>query len=387
MTQQAAHIVVIAGEVSGDVLGGGLIQALNGKREGLKFTGVGGPQMTAAGLQAIFPISDIAVMGFGDVVRRLPYLFGKRDDVVRHVIETNPDLVICIDAPDFNHRVAKLVRKQAPHIPIINYVTPSVWFWRSKRAKKMAEYFDHGLCLLPFEPEVMARLGGPPCHYVGHRASEMRASAQQIAAFSKRYKLSTDQTVLALIPGSRASEIRNMLPIFLDSVECLREQGMDVTVFIPTVSHIRNLVVEGLGAHAATLIDDESEKLALYGRATLALATSGTVALELGLAQTPMIIAYRTAGLFPEVVGKWIAQTPSVNLVNLVLDEPVVPELLYDRLSAENIAHLASQYLSNDILYRETENALHRFCEIMLAAGPSPDHNAAQTILDLNLLP
>ena len=385
--RERPHIVVIAGEASGDVLGGGLVRALLQKRPDLEFSGVCGPQMASAGVQSIFPMSDIAVMGLVDVLRQLPYLFGKRDDVVEHIVERQPNLVICIDAPDFNHRVAQKLRSRGSRIPIIDYVTPSVWFWRPGRAAKMAHYFDYGLCLLPFEPEVMAKLGGPPCAYVGHRATQKVASDDDVAAFTQRYEVTPDKKVVALIPGSRRSEIRDMLPMFLETARRLQQSGEKLDLFIPTVPHVRDHLIRQLGTNEVTLVDREDEKAALFRRADLALATSGTVALELGLAQTPMIIGYSSNGVFYEIIGKYLSRTPSVNLVNLVLDEPIIPELLYDRLTVDNLTRLASQYLSDEHLRAATQAALGRFCDIMRSAGPSPDHNAADLILNLGLLP
>ena len=172
-TGKPLRVFLVAGEESGDRLGAPLMRALRERRKDVTFFGVGGAQMQGEGLTSLFPISDLAVMGFNAVARKLPLIFRRIRETVRAVIATHPDVLVIIDSPDFTHRVARRVRKLAPSIPIVNYVSPSVWAWRPGRARSMRRYVDHVLALLPFEPQAHERLGGPPCSYVGHPLAEI----------------------------------------------------------------------------------------------------------------------------------------------------------------------------------------------------------------------
>lgn len=376
-------IGVTAGEPSGDLLGAGLIRKIKSQRPDARFIGIGGPEMLAAGLESIFPMQDIAVMGFADVLKKLPYLFGKLDEAVLALQAAKPDVLVCVDAPDFNHRLAKRLKHKEPNIKIIDYVVPSVWFWRAGRARAMSRYFDHCLALLPFEPEVLRNLGGPSCQFIGHRAIEDVASDLEVKHFRETYGVSRDEPCLVILPGSRYGEISHLLPIFAEVCEKLSQKYTSLRVFLPLVEHLAETTraeVEGW-PFPVEFMTDHREKLALFRSADLAIAASGTVALEMGLAGLPMITGYPSNGLLTKFVLKYLARTPSVNLVNLVLDRPVVPELLADNLTSDNLYRLADYYLSEESIRGQTRSYLADFSRIMRSAGPSPDTQAAEAVL------
>ena len=214
-------IAVIAGEVSGDLLGGDLIAALKQRYSGpVELVGVGGEALEAQGLRSLFDYSELSIMGITQVLMRLPRMISLIRQTASAIIAARPDALLIIDSPDFTHRVAKRVRKALPNLPIINYVCPSVWAWKEYRAKAMLSYVDHVLAVLPFEPEVMQRLGGPKTSFVGHRlASEpnllgVRAERQARGTLPE----GAPRTIM-LLPGSRGFEIRNLLPVFGQSMQ------------------------------------------------------------------------------------------------------------------------------------------------------------------------
>lgn len=380
---RAPIFAVIAGEASGDILGAGLIKHLARRVPDACFVGVGGPLMVAEGLSSVFPMSDIAVMGFGAVIKKLPFLFNRLRAVCDFLEETKPDVIVCVDAPDFNHRLARRMKKRCPGIKIIDYVVPSVWFWRAGRAATMAQYFDHCLALLPFEPEVLKNLGGPKSTFVGHRAIEAVASDAEVATLRAAHNIAPDAPCLVLLPGSRRAEVEALMPIFRQVTDQLRREFVHLRLFMPLVPHLAAELRAQLRdwPYEVICIEDERQKYASLRMADLALAASGTVALEIGLAQTPMIVGYPSSGLLERYMMKFVARAPSVNLVNLVLDRPVVPELLSDNLTVDHMLALARNYLSDPELRERTRSALQAFSAIMQKDGNSPDAEAADAVL------
>ncbi|MGX1257518.1 lipid A disaccharide synthetase [Sinorhizobium fredii] len=217
MTERAHRLAIIAGEVSGDLLGADLVRALRGRIDGaIELVGVGGDGLEAEGLVSLFDYSELSIMGFSQVLARLPKLLLRIRQTARAIVAARPDALIIIDSPDFTHRVARRVRAALPDLPIIDYVCPSVWAWKPERAPRMLGYVDHVLAVLPFEPEVMAKLGGPPTTYVGHRlASDANLLAVREHRRQRQQARQGDRTkACLLLPGSRASEISRLLPVF-----------------------------------------------------------------------------------------------------------------------------------------------------------------------------
>ncbi len=280
------RIFLIATEESGDRLGANLMKVLRQRLgDAVRFEGVGGRAMAREGLESLFPIEELSIIGLAAVVRDLPKILGLIKETAIAVTEAAPDILVIIDSPDFTHRVAKRVRAKAPGIPIVDYVSPSVWAWRPGRARAMLRYVDHVLALLPFEPEAYRRLHGPPCSYVGHPLTEQLASLRPNAEEAARRAQSPP--VLLVLPGSRRSEIRHHMAVFGQAVARLQEQGVAFELVLPTMPHLQEAVVDAVKTWPVQpqVVIGEQEKRATFRIAHAALAKSGTVTLELALAR------------------------------------------------------------------------------------------------------
>jgi lipid-A-disaccharide synthase len=377
------RIFVVAGEHSGDALGGRLMSALHSLRPGsISFAGIGGPKMTAAGLHSIFPMDDIAVMGPAAIIENLPRLLNRIRTTARAVIENNPDVLVIIDAPEFTHRVARKVRRARPDIPIVDYVSPSVWAWRPGRAKAMRRYVDEVLALLPFEPEVHTRLGGPSCTYVGHPLIERQAwiSALNPAGLAERLRLSPDRPVLLVLPGSRRSEIARLWEPFTATLHALRDAGHKLDVIVPTVETVRDLVVERVKKwpFPTHVIEDETDKFRAFKLARAALAASGTVTLELALAGCPMVVSYKVDRL--ALVFRNLVKAPHFALANLVLGERAFPELMQESCVPEELAP-ALAALITDTPERAAQCAALARVPSAILTGTPPAIAAAMRVL------
>ena len=320
----ALRIFVVAGEHSGDALGAKLMAALNIKLDGaVAFAGVGAEEMAQQGLVSIFPMSDVAVMGPLRILRHLPKIVSRVYQTVDAAIAFKPDVVVIIDSPEFTHPIAKRIRKRAPAVPVVDYVSPSVWAWRSGRARKMRAYIDEVLALLPFEPEAHARLGGPHCTYVGHPLIERLDEINNAdgGALARRLGITATQPVLLVLPGSRRSEIDRLSDVFGETIGVLKQNGLDFAVVVPAVPHLRDMIAAKTAAWAVKphIVDSGTDKFAAMRRATAALAASGTVTLELGLAGTPMVVAYTIEKFIGPMVRRML-HVKTVVLSNLFLE-------------------------------------------------------------------
>ena len=383
--QTAKHVVIVAGETSGDALGADLMQALQQQQAHLLVSGVGGPKMQAQGLTSLFPISEIALMGLKEILPKLPKLFKLVDATVAHILQAKPDVLVLIDSPEFNHRVAKRVKKQRPELPIICYVAPQIWAWRRGRAKKMRAYFDAVMAFLPFEPEIFAANNGPPCHFVGHPIIDRLQQLEPLPDFRKKYKLNAKDMVLSVLPGSRFSEIKVLVKVFGQVVGRLAQQQPDLKLAIPVLPHTKELVATLTADWPITpiLIDDEAEKIAAFKTSRAALASCGTATLELGLAGLPTIAAYHM-GWFGDFVVR-IMRVPSTVLTNLILDKPVMQEFLQSRCTAEAITPALSTLLNDDAENEKCRQALAELLPALNYQGQPPAQQAAALTLQLAL--
>lgn len=383
---RALKIFLVAGEHSGDALGAKLIAALGQRRGGqIAFAGVGGEDMAQEGFASLFPIEDVAVMGPMSILPRLPRILRRVYQTVDAALAFAPDAVVIIDSPEFTHPIAKRIRKRAPHIPIIDYVSPSVWAWRPGRARRMRRYVDHVLALLPFEPEAHARLGGPPCTYVGHPLIEKLGDIEGAdgAALAARLGLVRDRPVLLVLPGSRTSEVGRLIDVFGEAVARVSAK-VPVEVVIPAVRHVRDLIVAKTSTWTPRpyIVDaGTADKYAAMRLARAALAASGTVTLELALAQTPSVVAYKVDKLIANL--RFLLKVPSVVLANLVLGKNVYPEYLQEACTAEALADALLPLLS-DMPERQAQlAALADTPEKLRLASSSPSIAAADTVLSV----
>lgn len=377
----ARKIFLIATEESGDRLGANLMKVLRQRLGGaVQFEGVGGQSMAREGLASLFPIEELSIIGFSAVIRQLPKVLRLIRQTAAAVVRAEPDMLVIIDSPDFTHRVARRVRARDSVIPIVDYVSPSVWAWRPGRARAMRAYVDHVLALLPFEPEEYRRLRGPPCSYVGHPLTEQLASLRPGA--EEQARRSASPPVLLVLPGSRRSEIRQHMAVFGEALDKLQTGGKAIELILPTMPHLLEEVSEGVRAWkvAPRIVVGEKEKRAAFRIAAAALAKSGTVTLELALAKVPMVTAYRTGALEAFIVRRTINIT-SVILANLVIGENVVPEFLQENCTADKLASALREILSDSPMRERQLEAFARIDGIMSTGSQPPSVRAADIVL------
>jgi lipid-A-disaccharide synthase len=393
---QAPVFYLLAAEPSGDRLGAGLMRALRSRCEGrVGFAGVGGSAMAGEGMASPFPIADLSIMGFSAIPRRLPLILQRIRETAAAVVATRPDALIIIDSPDFTHRVARRVRRALPTLPIIDYVSPSVWAWRPSRARAMRAYVDHVLALLPFEPDVHARLGGPPCSYVGHPLVEEAAAFRPSVGEVRRRR--TDPPLVLLLPGSRSGELHRLLATFMAALDLVARRYGEIEVVLPTVPHLLDPLRKAITGWPLRprIVVEPSEKQAAFRTARAALAASGTVTLELAVSGVPAVVAYRVSWI-EKVVLRPFVRVPSIVLANLVLGSGVMPEFVEQYRqpegaapvrrsppTPERLADALAPLLSDTPERRAQTDAFARLDAIMGIGGPSPSEKAAEIVLDL----
>ena len=380
-------IFIVAAEESGDALGGALAGALSAHcGNDPKLSGVGGRAMASAGIASPFPIDDLAIVGLTAIPRRLPMILRRIRETADAVVTAQPDALVIIDSPDFTHRVARRVRRLAPSIPIIDYVSPSVWAWRSGRAHAMRSYIDYVLAILPFEPAAHVRLGGPPCVYVGHPLIERIAELRPNAEEAERRR--SDPPIVLVLPGSRSSEIRRLLDIFGAALERAAARTGPLDLVLPTVPHLLAQVNAGT-AHwprKPRIVVEPAEKWAAFRVARAALAASGTVTLELALAGIPAVAAYRLS-LVEEAVLRLLtrraARPHSVILANLVIGENAMPELLQRACTPEALADALVPLVSDTPERQRQIDAFRRLDTIMGIGAITPSAKAAAIVAEI----
>ncbi len=389
MADRPLTVAVVVGEDSGDQLGAALIDAIRVRHPQAQFIGVAGDRMIARGMPTLFPVADISVMGFAAVIGRLPTIFRRIRQTTRHLVAARPDILVIIDSPGFTHSVAERVAGRLPDLPIVDYVfSPSVWAWKPWRARRMARIMDHVLALLPFEPAVHRRLGGPPCTYVGHPLIERLAELRP--APGERPPLSTEPTLLVL-PGSRHGEIRRLMAPFGAAVAGLaaaraRDGLAAPQILLPAVAHLRDEIEERAASWPIRpqIVVGEAAKFAAFRRAHAALAASGTVTLELALAGVPMVVAYRVE--FVARLLKPFLKVPSIVLANLVIGDNVVPEFIDDDGSPDVLARRVAPLLTETEARARQLAGFARLDGLMaLPGGQTPSEKAAAIVLNIAL--
>ena len=376
--EKPPHVFLIAGEASGDLLGGLLMRALRAERPDMRFSGVGGEAMTREGLASLFPLADIAVMGLVPVLRRLPQLLERLERTSRAALEAEPDCLVLIDSPDFTHRVARRVRRARPALPILDYVSPTVWAWRPGRARAMRAYVDEVLALLPFEPAAHERLGGPACCYVGHPLLDcldaLKPSSADLAARE------AEPPLLLVLPGSRRAEVARLMPVFGETLAILADRCGPFDVALPVVPHVAEEIGRGLAPWTIRprLLTQE-EKLPAFRRARAALVASGAATLELALAGVPMAVAYKVAPI--EWPLRILVSVDSIVLPNLVLGERLVPEFLQGRATPGALAAALEPLIRGGAQRDAQTSGLARVRALMQAEGRSPSARAAERVL------
>lgn len=377
-------IALVAGEASGDNLGAALVNALAARcPAGSRFFGVGGPAMEARGVESLFPMADIAVMGPIAILRQLPRLRRRVLDTVDAIIAARPDALVIIDCPEFSHRVASRVRSRLPDLAVIDYVAPTVWAWRAGRARAMRRYVDEVMAILPFEPAVFERLGGPRCHYVGHPAVE-RGEADP-GAICRVVELSGahGKSVLAVMPGSRRNEVSRLIGPFGEAVNELARRGQSFAVVVPTFEHLAGEIRAAAADWPVAPVTFTSPELrhAAMSLADAAIVASGTATLELALASTPMVVGYRMERLFAWTRHAFLP-VHSIVLANLIHGESPIPELFQAACNGASLADAVAPLLTDTPQRAAQLEALETITARLRDEGLRPSERAAEIVLE-----
>ncbi len=372
------RVFLIAGEPSGDRLGAALMSGLAELSPGIACSGVGGAEMQRQGLESLFPMEELSVMGLTEILPKYLPLRRRIAQTAEAVHAAAPDVLVGIDSPDFCLRVARLVRARRPSQRIVHYVAPSVWAWRPGRAAKMAGLVDQVLALLPFEPPYM-EAAGMRCDFVGHPvAAEPAAAGADIAAFRAAHGLG-EAPLLAVLPGSRTGEVARLAPRFGAALR--RLDRPELRVIVPTLPHLAGRLraeVAGWPGAPVVVTPQGPEKRAAFAAARAALAASGTVSLELASADTPMAIAYDMAPLTRAIVARML-RIDTVTLVNLVSETRTVPECLGRDCTPDCIATALERVLASP----EAQRAAMALTMQRLGRGQEPPGlRAARAVLE-----
>lgn len=382
----ALKVFILAGEPSGDALGGALMAGLNREAQDVTYDGIGGPLMQAQGLKSRFDMSELTVMGIAEVLPKYRHLKRRIAETAQAVVDTQPDVLITIDSPDFSLRVAKIV-KESSDIRTVHYVAPTVWAWRPGRAKKMAKVIDQVLALFPFEPPYM-EAEGMECDFVGHPAATVpRATAEEQAAFRAQHGLEGGDPLVLVLPGSRRGEITRMSPVFGDALGRLAQTRPAMKMVLPAAVSVVELVRREVAKWPiAPLVLDPtgkdhdaalSEKRVAFAAADVALATSGTVSLELAAAGTPMVSAYDLHWLSRAIISRMVT-TDTGSLINHVTDTRVVPEVVGKDFNVGNVVSAMEDLLNGS---EDQRAAMELTMDRLGRGGKDPGLRAARAVL------
>ncbi|MEE8351118.1 MAG: lipid-A-disaccharide synthase [Rhodospirillales bacterium] len=378
-------ITLIAGEPSGDMLGARLMDALKKQTKGeISFTGIGGARMEEQGLKSLFPMAELSVMGAVEIIPKIPRLLARISETAATIEKLRPSALVTIDAPDFCFRVAK--RLKGKTIPLIHYVAPSVWAWRPGRAKIIAGFLEHLLCLLPFEPPFFERQG-LPATFVGHSILESGAGAGKGPEFRRRHGIDADDELIAVLPGSRLGEVSRLNKVFGKTLFLLKKNHPNLMAVIPTTDTVAGAVrrITAAWPVPTLVVEGDLEKYDAFAAANVALAASGTVSLELAMAKTPSIITYKINPL-SFLVAKNLFKVAYVNLVNLVLEREAIPEFLQGACKAEFLATALEDLLRDESRRQRQIEAYETALKSLgqdLKNGSSPSMRAADVVLEV----
>jgi lipid-A-disaccharide synthase len=383
MSRREPLIFVVSGEPSGDNLAGRLMGALKSETGGqVRFAGVGGPQSAAHGLESLFPMHELSLVGLAEVLPHLPRLVRRINQTAAAARELEPDVVVTVDSPGFGLRVAKKLRGTG--IPVVHYVAPQLWAWRPGRAKSLAKRVDHIMALLPFEVPFFAD-HGIPCTYVGHPAIEAGAGNGDGEAFRKRHGLPSDAPVLCVVPGSRGGEVRRMLPVFAEALGMLKARHPNLHIVIPVAAAVAQ-EVEALTKdwpfHVVRVTNPE-ERFDAFAACDAAMTKSGTVTLELALAQVPMVVAYRVSPATAFLVRRMGVNVEYAALVNLLVGRGLVPELIQEDCTPQKLAAAMEELFVSDEARKAQREGFRQVIKMMGKATPPPSEHAAKVVLDI----
>ena len=379
-------VYLIAGEPSGDMLGARLMRALKEQNPNVSFAGVGGDNMEKEGLTSLFNISDLAIMGLVEVIPSIPKVLRHIKETVTDIKTKQPDVVISIDSWSFSARVHKAIRKQGIKVYQMHYVAPQVWAWKKRRARTMYKYIDRLLTLFPNEPAYFTPYQ-LPTDFVGHPVVESSMITADSQDFIKKYQIPSDKKIALILPGSRHNEVANLLPIFMETVTALKTRYPELYFVLPTVKTVENRVRQIIATMPAEtqkdilIINTQSERYAAAKSAQIAIAASGTVALELAIVDVPHLVAYRVPRLTAWLV-RHLTSIKFVNLTNLLLNRLIVPELLQEECNLQKITATAEELLdTTSTLYQREKQGFAQLRETLGVGKVRPSRKAAEIIM------
>ena len=382
MDRDTPLIFLIAGESSGDLIASRLMAALRRRtRDSVRFAGVGGPLMAEQGLESLFPFSELSLMGFLEVVPRVPRLLRRIRTTAMAARRMRPAAFVTIDAPDFNLRVARKLTEAG--FPLIHYVAPTVWAYRPGRAASIARYLDHVLCLFPFEPPYFDAVG-LGSSFVGHPLVEEPIDESDGPSFRLRHGIAPEQSVLSVLPGSRSGELRRHQPVFGATIRALARRFAGLRVLVPTLPQHRAAVRAATESWAApvTVVESRAEKYAAYAASNAALTVSGTATLELALGGVPMIVCYRVNPL-TAVIARYVLRVPHIAMANIIAERRAAPEFVQRDCTAERLIPALDRLLRDTGHQKDQIRSFRRIAERLGHGGPPPSERAAATVLDL----
>jgi lipid-A-disaccharide synthase len=380
-------VYLIAGEPSGDLLGGRLMAALRRQRPDLAFAGVGGELMQEHGLRSLFPIAHISVMGFFEVLprlRRILRLIRRTADDIRR---TQPDVIVTIDSWGFVSRVLKRLKREGVATPKVHYVAPQVWAWKKGRAKKVPKLVDHLMTLLPFEPQLFEK-HGLRCTFVGHPVMESAAGiTSDSAAFRRQHGVAPEREILCVLPGSRHSEVSRLAPVFADALKLFTEKHPNVHLVLPTVEAMAHEVKAHFSrVHLPhTLVHGQRQRYGAFTASKLAVAASGTVSLELAACGTPHLIAY-TFSRLTNAVANLLVHVRFANLINILAQREIIPEFTTSRCRADLIAAKMLELWEGNSLREQQAAAARSELNKLKPPGMMPSEAAARVVAEAGQL-
>lgn len=375
-------LFLVAGEPSGDALGGALMAGLRALMPDIAFVGVGGTRMEAEGLSSLFPMEELSVMGLVEVLPKYRHLKRRIAETAAAVLGSDAAALVTIDSPDFCLRVARIVRDARPEFRTIHYVAPTVWAWRPGRAAKMARVIDHVLALFPFEPPYMTA-AGMTCDFVGHPVvAEPLATVAEAAEFRETHMIGPEQPLALCLPGSRKGEVARLLPRFAETLTVLRDREPGLRVVIPTVRGVARMVRQMAARWpvAPLVVEAARDKRAAFAAADVALAASGTVSLDLAANRVPMVIGYDMNPL-SRIMMRRLVRLDTVTLVNLVSETRAVPEFLGSDCRPDRMARVLMRLLDDDTARADQIAAMDLTMQRLGRGGEAPGIRAARSVL------
>ena len=379
-------IFLIAGEESGDNLGSKLMRSLKAKYKGnVEFIGVGGNKMAYEGLHTIFPMQEINMMGFVEIVPHIPNIMKRMNETIERIKQEWPDIIITIDSPGFNFRIAKKLKEQGVDIPRMHYVAPSVWAYKPERAKKCAKLFDHLLCLLPWEPKFFEP-EGLKTTFIGHPVFEdlVMLDETEKSKLKAEYEFKHNDKIVAILPGSRPGEIKRMLHIFIDAANKVHEQNPNTKFILMPTENLRQQIAKV--SHLipnCIVVSEQEEKRRLLQICDAAMVKSGTVALEVAALRCPHVICYKVNPISHFIIDRMLV-TDYVNLVNISANKEIIREFIQNDVTAENLARETLLLLNSEVVAAgQLEDSKYELQEMGMGMAEKPSDKAADVIYNL----